>query len=253
MYKKVYLLPTVEIAGRFAMFANPASGAQLCSYPIPTPTALKGILECVHFMKQCVVRIGKVNICKKPVYGTFGFNATVSAWRKTAHRSAGHSLQRTFSPLCDVVYQIYAYVENIDASELIDVSMSERAIAYQSRNPRQNNAAHAYQSIFARKLRLGQFTRNPCLGKRIFESSYCGPVRMDAEGTAIHRPCEEVNFVVPNIPTCYFNKIQHGTEVSPTFTQNVEVKNGVVVFDARINSLCDMTRMQTNQGAFVNA
>lgn len=237
---KKYPIEPIEITGQYAMFSNPCGGSQSSSYPFITPTAAKGIVEAINYMPQVIFKLSKIVICKPVKYETFGFNATVSHLRKYSQISGGSSLQRKFSVLCDPVYHIYGYFQNLPNEEVNRIVIKDKF--------RHINHAHACQEIFNRKLKKGQYTQPPCLGQKKFTANYCGPIRRNDDGEQIYNACQEVNIIVPTMPSMWFDKPQLGSKVQPSFIHNVQAINGIVIFDKNYEA-----EISYHKGALIHA
>jgi CRISPR-associated protein Cas5d len=116
--------------------------------------------------------------------------------------------------LINVCYKIYAEVASVD---------HERGQSDRSRQFRDNriNGAHAYQEMFMRRLRRGQWYSMPSLGWREFVPDYVGPLR------EMSRPCVDVNAKLPSMLRTVFSEPSHGT-YDPSFVQDVEIREGVL-------------------------
>jgi len=233
MPNKKYFIEPLEVEGRFAMFTNPSTGSAPTSFPFPTPTALKGLVETICYVPQVIFRVTELHVCKPVEYAEFGFNSTVSHLKKDEHISKdnltdGNTLQRRLTVLRDVVYHVFGYFENLSEFEIRNIRIPEKYS--------RTNHAHAVQEIFNRRLKRGSYTHPPFLGNKKFSCSYSGPIRRNEEGKQLYSPCPDVNVVIPFMPKSVFDKVQLGTRVEPSFIQNVRAINGVVDFESQMNA-----------------
>lgn len=64
MQQKVYPI-AMEIAGATALFSRPDSGDSPVSYPVPTPSAIRGIFESILWGPDIRIVPTAVEICAK--------------------------------------------------------------------------------------------------------------------------------------------------------------------------------------------
>lgn len=205
----------VEIAGDFAMFAKPHAGADGASYPVPTFSAVKGMLETICFLPGARIVPIEVGICRPIRFAPRGYNSRYAAARKSDQIKRATALQRRETVLVDVCYQIKAVVINHEGRH---ISRSGQPWRGQG-----NNYAHALQEIFARRVRRGQRFRTTCLGRTDFPASYVGPFRPE------NRPIETISLEIPSLLRHPFSSDQDGL-LSPRFDNNVKVQKGVLYY-----------------------
>ena len=135
--------------------------------------------------------------------------------RKSASRSTGDSYQLLATVLINVCYRLHAVVrvDHLAEERLSESAKSQRAAA--------TNGAHAYQEMFERRLRRGQWHHTPCLGWKEFVPDYVGPFRAS---TSL---CPDISIVIPSMMWRVFPSGKFG-ERQPTFRQNVKIENGVL-------------------------
>lgn len=203
----------LEISGPTAMWTRPDTGDAPVSYLAPTFSAAKGILESICWLKSAVVRPTRVEICAPPIWHAYTTNYG-GPLRKSSSVKAGNSFQLLATVLINVCYRIHAEVVTVE---------HERGQSEKSRSYRDNriNGAHAYQEIFERRLRRGQWYSMPSLGWREFVPDYVGPIRQTSE------PCASVNAKLPSMLRTVFSEPSHGT-YNPSFDQDVEIREGVL-------------------------
>lgn len=211
-----------EVAGPLAMFARPDTGGTPTSYPLPTWSAAKGVLESIAFLSDGAAWIcpTKVEICRRvgepgghvrfqrytTNYG--GPLRKVSLFTKGS-APGGSSMQFFATVLSEVCYRLYGVCVG----------------------PRSNggvNARHYLRDLFNRRLRQGRCFRTPCLGWSEFTCSYWGPFR---EGlTEID---DAVSLKVPSMLLGVWDR-PTGGRYAPEFRQDVEigkVAGGVMEYD----------------------
>lgn len=207
----------LEIAGPTAMWTRPDTGDTPVSYPVPTFSAAKGVFESICWLKSANVVPVKVEICSPLVFHTYSTNYG-GPLRKSKIMKKGNSYQLLATVLINVSYRLYAEVFTV---ELERRQLSDRA----KQSPTlSRNGAHAYRDMFKRRLTRGQWYSVPCLGWKEFTPSYVGPFRDETE------VCQKINTVVPSMLHSVFSEPKFGI-YQPTFRQNVEIENGVLIYD----------------------
>ena len=206
-----------EIAGPTAMWTRPDTGDSPVSYPVPTFSAAKGMFESICWLKSANVLPVKVEICTPLMYHKYKTNYG-GPLRKSKQIHSGNSYQLMATVLINVNYRLYAEVVSVEP----DIErLSEKA----KHSPTlSHNGAHAYCDIFKRRLIRGESFSRPYLGWSEFIPNYVGPFRSE---TTV---CEEINMTIPTMLHSVFSKPKYGT-YQPKFQQNVEIKNGVLIYD----------------------
>lgn len=193
---------SLEIAGSTALWVRPDSGATFVSYPAPTYSAVRGILDCIARWKSAYLHPVKVEICK-PIQTMRWVTNYGGPERHPARMDASYQLYATV--LVDVCYKVYAVAREIAPS------------------PQGTNHLHALQELFYRRLRQGKLHRMPCLGWSEMTPSYLGALR---EGTVA---CEEINLTIPSMLHSVFDAASGG-RYAPRFRQNVMIERGVLTY-----------------------
>jgi CRISPR-associated protein Cas5d len=203
-----------EISGPTAMWTRPDTGDAPVSYLAPTYSAVKGIFESIVWLKSAEVVPTRVEICAPLVFHTYSTNYG-GPLRKSKSMKKGSSYQLLATVLINVCYRLYAEVrrDQLPEQRLSDAAKRQRAIAM--------NGPHAYQEMFERRLRLGQWHHVPCLGWKEFVPDYVGPPR---ESTTV---CSDISTVIPSMMCQAFPSGKFG-QWQPTFRQNVKIEKGVL-------------------------
>lgn len=204
----------LEIAGPTAMWTRPDSGDAPISYPAPTRCAVKGIFESIVWLESAEVEPVKSEICAPLVYHCYTTNYG-GPLRKSDQVKKGNNFQLIATVLINVCYRLYAEVRPYKGKA---EELSERARAWNG-----VNGAHAYQEMFERRLRKGQFHHTPCLGWQEFVPEYIGPFRAQT------RPQEELTFVLPSMLDAVFPGPKR-SPLAPRFRQNVRIERGVLQY-----------------------
>lgn len=203
-----------EISGPTAMWTRPDTGDAPVSYPAPTYSAAKGLFESIVWLKSAEVVPIRVEICSPLIFHTYSTNYG-GPLRKSKIMKKGSSYQLLATVLINVCYRLHAIVraDKVPENRLSDSGKRQQAVA--------SNGAHAYQEMFDRRLRRGQWHHVPCLGWREFVPDYVGPLR---ESTTV---CSEISTVIPSMLWQVFPSGKFG-EWQPTFRQNVKIAKGVL-------------------------
>ena len=121
--------------------------------------------------------------------------------------------------MINVSYRFYAEV--VPNKQKID--FSEKS---QQWDKRTTSPAHAYVDIFNRRLKRGQSYSIPFLGWKEFTASYFGPFR---ENTKV---CSSISTTIPAVLRQVFSE-GYNSPVSVTYDQNINVINGIMLFNRR--------------------
>lgn len=200
---RTYPAIALEIAGPVAMFTRPDTGATPISYPVPTYSAAKGMFEAILWRSNIYVRPTRVEICKPIRYERYITNYG-GPLRKPAQIKRNNNYQLIATILVDVQYRLYAEVKEKKRS-------GQRKMDY----------AEEFKREFDYRLENGQTFYTPCLGWKEFVPSYVGPLWLET------KPNENVNMLIPSL----LHSMWERRKLRPTFQQNVEVKEGVMVYE----------------------
>ena len=192
------------------MWSRPDTGGSPTSYPAPTWSAAKGLLESIAFLSSGSAWLHpvRVEICRR--CGTLGGEIRFQRYttnyggplRKEQNIKNGTGLQVFATVLADVCYRIHAEVRGEFGSG--------------GRNPR-----HHLQDLFSRRIRQGRCFRVPALGWREFACSYWGAFREDWE------PDDALNLAIPSMLDRVWDSPHAGAYVS-RFRQDVRIEKGVL-------------------------
>ena len=203
---------SLEVSGPLAMWARPDTGGSPTSYPAPTWSAAKGLLESIAFLSsgQAWLNPTRVEICHRQ--GTPGGEIRYQRYttnyggplRKDQNVRSGTGLQVFATVLADVCYRIHGEVRGESGGS--------------GQNPR-----HHLQDLFDRRIKQGRCYRTPALGWREFACTYWGPFREDWEvDTAL-------TIDIPSMLTRVWDRPHDGAYVS-RFHQDVRIEKGVLSY-----------------------
>ncbi len=149
------------------MWARPDTGSAPSSYPMPTWSAARGILQSIAFLSdgRAWINPEKVEICRRKGShgGLVNYQRYTNNYRGPLYKRSSGAYQFSSIIVTDVCYRLYATIENGSGGPL----------AY-GKNP-----CHHLQAMFNRRLQKGQCHKTPCLGWNEFVASYWGEFRED--------------------------------------------------------------------------
>ncbi len=193
-----------EVAGPLAIFTRPDSGATFVSYPAPTFSALRGMFDCVAWLKTAYVRPMAVEICQPVQFQRYATNYG-GPLRKAEQVRTGSSYQLFATVLVDVCYRVHGEVRGREQSH------------------GGQNHLHYLQEKFERRLRQGRLHRTPCLGWSEFTPTYFGPLRDETR-------CEDdLEMEIPSMLHSVFDRESRGA-AAPQFRQDLRIEKGVLRF-----------------------
>jgi len=193
-----------EVAGPLAIFSRPDSGATFVSYPAPTFSALRGMFDCVAWLKSAYIRPMSVEVCRPILFQRYATNYG-GPLRKSDQVSKGASYQLFATVLVDVCYKVHGEVRAREASS------------------KTHNHLHYLQDKFSRRLKQGRFYQTPCLGWSEFTPTYFGPPREETQCV------ESIEMEIPSMLHTVFDQESRGV-AAPQYRQNVRIEKGVLRF-----------------------
>ena len=155
----------LEVAGPLAMFSRLDTGSTPTSYPVPTWSAAKGMLEAIAYLNDgawfCPTH---VEVCRRAsaAGGRVHFQRYATNYGGPEHKNslfkkgtaAGGSSMQVFAAVsADVCYRLHAAITGPRGGG--------------GRNPR-----HHLKDLFDRRLKQGRCHRTPCLGLTQFTCTY---------------------------------------------------------------------------------
>ncbi len=156
----------LKVWGDFACFTRPEMKAERVSYDVPTPSAVRGIIEAIYWKPQIRWIVDRIHVLKPIRFANIRRNevshkmaisgkAGVNAAMKDPELSIGLAVedcrqQRANLLLQDVAYVFEAHIELLDKSDPIGKHLD----------------------IFNRRARKGQYHHAPVFGCREFPVSF---------------------------------------------------------------------------------
>ena len=136
----------LEISGATAMWTRPDTGDCPVSYPAPTYSAVKGVVESILWGPAVEIVPTKVEICAPIQYHNYQTNYG-GPLRKSSIMATGGGFQLLATVLIDVCYRLYAEVA--PAAVETKKRITDRAVTWDKKT---TSPGHAYQDIFQRRL-----------------------------------------------------------------------------------------------------
>ncbi len=156
---------TLRIWGDYALFSRPESKPDRYSYPVPTPTAMRGVLESIHWKPAFQWVVDRIHVLRPISYMTITTNeisqtgaGLPTVWRAAArnkplYQYAGECRQqRTSTVLCNVGYVIEAHIQ-------LTATAGSDTIG-------------KHLDIFRRRARKGACFQHPYMGCREFPAHF---------------------------------------------------------------------------------
>ena len=139
---------TIELWGDFACFAPPYGKVERLTYPVPTPSAARGILSAVYMKpKEFIWEVRRIEVMNPSRYISFKRNEVKVKVSDTPIYADDERTQRQTVALQDVRYRITARIV--------------------PRKEFEGNVTQLYEQAM-RRIRSGKCFHQPCLGQREF-------------------------------------------------------------------------------------
>jgi CRISPR-associated protein Cas5d len=215
MQQKVYPI-AMEIAGPTALFSRPDSGDSPVSYPVPTPSAIRGIFESILWGPDIRIVPTAVEVCAPIQYHSYVTNYG-GPLRASKSIQKGTNYQLYATVLVDVCYRLYANV----VINHFKQNLPQKALEWDRKT---TSPGHAYQEIFNRRLKRGQAFSIPVLGWKEFTPSYFGPFRPETE------VCKELpDIIIPSMLKEVFPDGYHSS-YHAVYSQSLRIHKGRLEF-----------------------
>jgi CRISPR-associated protein Cas5d len=202
----------IEVSGPLAIFARPDTGGTPTSYPTPTWSAAKGLLESIAYLSHGNAWFHPVRaeICRPrgSQGGMIVFQRYTTNYggplRKDVNVKTGTALQIFANVLANACYRIHADVRGYPG-------------------PGGSNPRHYLQDLFERRLKQGRCHRTPCLGWSEFTCDYWGPFRSEWEVD------DALDLEIPSMLARVWDRPRDGRYES-RFVQDVRIARGVLTY-----------------------
>lgn len=215
----------VMVKGDYACFTQPALKVERMTYPCMTPSAARGILECILWKPEFQWVVKSIKILKPISFSSIKRNEINSIQSGTPIDILDMSkrCQRNSIVLRDVEYIIEAviYMSEENIQKVKNRDKKEGRIACEP--------IVKYREMFNRRLKKGQCWHQPYLGTREFSCDFF-PVTQDDEDKAT-----ELNLTYPIgslLLDIWYDKEHNAT---PIYMANAVVENSTLVCPDELN------------------
>lgn len=161
MFKGVTLsenppIVSIRVFGDLACFTRPEFSVERASYPFPTPSAARGILEAIYWKPRIIWEIRQIKVLKPIRFISFKRN-------EIADKIPASGLDHTSQRLCDQNRQQRQSTVLRDVDYVIQAALRLNP-AIPSRDANDNHGK--YLAVFEDRLAKGKTFRQPCFGIR---------------------------------------------------------------------------------------
>ncbi len=232
----------VRVKGDYACFTQPALKVERMSYPCMTPSAARGVLECILWKPEFQWVVKSIKILKPITFSSFKRNEITSIQSSNPIEIEDKRTQRHSIVLRDVEYiivaSIYMSEENIQKVKERDIRKGQKPC----------EPIVKYRDMFNRRLNRGQCWHQPFLGTREFSCDFF-PVTREDEGRA-----DELNLTYP-IGSILFD-IWYDKEhnASPIYMHNAIIMNSTLICPDELNEkMLTTSHLRAKRETFVNS
>ncbi len=215
----------VRVKGDFACFTQPALKVERMTYPCMTPSAARGLLECILWKPEFQWIVKSIKILKPILFSSFKRNeiSSIQDGAPIDILDISKRCQRNSIVLRDVEYIIEAVIY-----------MSEDNIQkVKNRDKKEGRTAcepiAKYREMFNRRLKKGQCWHQPYLGTREFSCDFF-PVTQEDEDKAA-----ELNLTYPIGSLLFDIWYDKDYNATPIYMTNAVVKNSTLVCPDELN------------------
>lgn len=240
----------LRVKGEYACFTQPALKVERMTYPCMTPSAARGVLECILWKPEFQWVVKSIKILKPITFSSFKRNELsgiqcgepIDITAIDAKGSPKNRAQRNSVVLRDVEYiieaAIYMSEENIRKVKNRDKS--------EGRKPCEPIVK--YRDMFLRRLKKGQCWHQPYLGTREFSCEFF-PVTQDDENRA-----NELNLTYPIGSMLFDIWYDKNHKAKPIYMHNAVVRNSTLICPDELNEqMLSTSHLRAKQDDFVNS
>ena len=159
----------LRIWGDLACFTRPEMKVERVSYPVPTPSAIRGILEAILYKPQFRWHVHRIAVRRPIKFLSFRRNevkAIANARKPEPILAEDERTQRNTLALRDVDYVIEA------SMELNRLANQPREKPFAPDEPQGDDNLGKYYGMFRRRAEKGQCFTQPCFGCREFPANF---------------------------------------------------------------------------------
>ena len=234
----------VRVKGDHACFTQPALKVDRMTYPCMTPSAARGVLECILWKPEFQWVVKSIKILKPIAFSSFKRNelSTIQSGAVIDITASKNRTQRNSIVLRDVEYIIEASIfmteENIQ--KVKDKDKKE------GRKPCEPIVK--YRDMFVRRLNKGQCWHQPYLGTREFSCDFF-PVTQEDENRA-----NELNLTYPIGSMLFDIWYDKDHKAKPIYMYDAVVRNSTLICPDELNEqMLSTSHLRAKQNEFINS
>lgn len=231
----------IRVKGDYACFTQPALKVERMTYPCMTPSAARGVLECILWKPEFQWVIKRIKILKPISFSSFKRNEISSIQSGAPIDVQEKRCQRNSIVLRDVEYIIEAVIY-----------MSEKNIQkVKDRDKKEGRTSCEpivkYREMFNRRLKKGQCWHQPYLGTREFSCDFF-PVTQEDEEKA-----EKLNLTYPIGSMLFDILYDKEHNATPIYMTNALVTNSTLECPDELNErMLSTSHLRAKQDDSVN-
>jgi CRISPR-associated protein Cas5d len=157
----------IKVSGDFACFTRPDLKVERMTYPCMTPSAARGVLDCILWKPEFQWYVRRIVVLKPIKFFSVKRNE-INSYQGEKPITVDE-LDNRYKP---------QYRTQRNSIILRDVSYIIEASIYQKEFDG-NNPPQKYAAMFSRRVQKGQCFRRPYLGTREFSAEFCEPISSD--------------------------------------------------------------------------
>ena len=231
----------VRVKGDYACFTQPALKVERMTYPCMTPSAARGILECILWKPEFQWVVKNIKILKPVTFSSFKRNELSSIQSGKPVEITDSRAQRNSIVLRDVEYIIEASIfiseENIQKVKNRDLREGKKPC----------EPIVKYRDMFNRRLAKGQCWHQPYLGTREFSCEFF-PVTHEDEAKA-----DKLNLTYPIGSMLFDILYDKDHNAIPLYMYNVAVSNSTLICPDELNDkMLSTSHLRAKREDFVN-
>lgn len=235
----------IRVKGDYACFTQPALKVERMTYPCMTPSAARGVLECILWKPEFQWVVKSIRVLKPVAFSSFKrneLNDIIKSDRPIDISDSGSRAQRNSVVLRDVEYIIEASIfmteENIQKVKDRDKK--------EGRKPCEPIVK--YRDMFVRRLNKGQCWHQPYLGTREFSCDFF-PVTQEDENRA-----NELNLTYPIGSMLFDIWYDKDHKAKPIYMYDAVVRNSTLICPDELNEqMLSTSHLRAKQNEFVNS
>lgn len=215
----------IRVKGDYACFTQPALKVERMTYPCMTPSAARGVLECILWKPEFQWMIKSIRVLKPISFASFKRNElkNIQSGTPIDITNMDKRSQRNSIVLRDVEYIIEAIIY-----------MSEENIQKVKNRDREEGRKPCepivkYRDMFLRRLNKGQCWHQPYLGTREFSCDFF-PVTQEDEARA-----DELNLTYPIGSMLFDVWYDKDHKTMPIYMFNASIINSTLVCPEDLN------------------